>query len=103
MDERVARHQAIRDELVSVLAAVGGLHVRLPEAGSYFFPQLPELGMPTQDFVRVLRRQAAVTVTPGAEFGPHSIDSVRLNFSQDHRAAVHAVERMAELIERYRK
>jgi aspartate/methionine/tyrosine aminotransferase len=50
----------------------------------------------------ILRHQAGVTVTPGAEFGPYSLDSVRLNFSQDHRAAVDAVRRMVELIDRYR-
>ena len=41
-------------------------------------------------------------MTPGAEFGPHTLDSVRLNFSQDHDDAVRAIERMAVLIERYR-
>jgi aspartate/methionine/tyrosine aminotransferase len=52
--------------------------------------------------VRILRLQAGVVVTPGTEFSPHSAKSVRLNFSQDHAAALKAVERMVELIERYR-
>jgi aspartate/methionine/tyrosine aminotransferase len=103
LDERIALHQAIRDELLSKLGAVEGLQARKPEAGSYLFPKLPELAVSTQDFVRILRHQAAVTVTPGAEFGPHSIDSVRLNFSQDHKAAADAIGRLIELIGRYRK
>jgi aspartate/methionine/tyrosine aminotransferase len=100
---RIAAHQAIRDDLLSKLAAIEGLRARKPEAGSYLFPRLPELAVSTQDFVLILRHQAAVTVTPGAEFGPHSLDSVRLNFSQDHNAAVHAIERVIKLIGRYRK
>lgn len=103
LSERIALHQAIRDDLLSQLGTVEGLWARKPEAGSYLFPRLPELAVSTQDFVRILRHQAAVTVTPGAEFGPHSLDSVRLNFSQDHNAAVHAIERVIELIGRYRK
>jgi aspartate/methionine/tyrosine aminotransferase len=103
MNERIALHRAIRDDLLSRLGTVEGVQARKPEAGSYLFPKLPELDVSTQDFVRILRQQAAVTVTPGSEFGPHSLDSVRLNFSQDHQAAVHAIDRVIELIGRYRK
>lgn len=54
-----------------------------------------------QDFVAALRAQANVTVTPGTEFGPY-LDSFRINFSQDHQAAVAAVRRIAQMVERYR-
>ena len=102
MLDRIARHQAIRDGIIAVLHDVQGLSVRTTEAGSYLFPQLPRLTLPMGDFVKVLRHQAAVTVTPGAEFGPDSIDSFRINFSQDHETAVQAMRRVAEMIDRYR-
>lgn len=102
LDERIRAHQAIRDELVERFRAIAGVEVRTPDAGSYLFPQLPELAVSGPDFVRILRLQADVIVTPGTEFSPHAGNSVRLNFSQDHRAAVAAVERVATLIERYR-
>ncbi|TKT69584.1 pyridoxal phosphate-dependent aminotransferase [Aquamicrobium sp. LC103] len=102
MDERIRLHQAIRDDLLKVLQAIDGAFARAPEAGSYLFPRLPDLGVSHSDFVKLLRIQAGVVVTPGTEFSPHSANSVRLNFSQDHKAAVAAVERMAELIARYR-
>ncbi len=79
-----------------------GIEARTPQAGSYLFPRLPDLTVAPADFVRILRLQAGVVVTPGTEFSPHSAKSVRLNFSQDHAAALKAVERMVELIERYR-
>ncbi len=102
MEERIRRHQAIRDELHATLIAVAGVTARLPQAGSYLFPTLPALTTAPGDFVRILRLQANVIVTPGTEFSPHAGRAVRLNFSQDHHAAMSAVERMIQLIGRYR-
>lgn len=102
LDDRIRRHQVIRDELLKVLRAVDGVSVSTPSAGSYLFPRLPRLTLTTGDLVRALRLQAGVIVTPGTEFSPHTGDSVRLNFSQQHDAAVAATRRMATLIERYR-
>lgn len=102
MDKRIAQHQAIRDDLLKVLRGIEGVAARTPQAGSYLFPRLPKLVVPPLDFVRLLRQQAGVIVTPGTEFSPHSADSIRLNFSQNHKAAVQAIERTAALIERYR-
>jgi aspartate/methionine/tyrosine aminotransferase len=101
--ERVLLHKNIRDDLVRELRTFPDVLVRPTEAGSYLFPQLPPLRLLIHDFVRILRQQAAVTVTPGTEFAPHTADSVRLNFSQDHRAAVDAVKRMGMILERYRR
>ncbi|MGH7533382.1 MAG: pyridoxal phosphate-dependent aminotransferase [Gemmatimonadales bacterium] len=100
--ERTKRHQAIRDDLIAVFGTVPGLSVRTPEAGSYLFPRLPALSLSLHDFVHALRVQAGAIVTPGTEFSPDATDSIRLNFSQNHQAAVHAVQRIAQLIERYR-
>lgn len=102
MAERTAQHQAIRDDLMRIFRSVPGLAIRTPEAGSYLFPRLPALSLPLHQFVRALRVQAAVTVTPGTEFSPDATDSIRLNFSQNHDAAVKAVERIAQMIARYR-
>ncbi len=102
MQDRIAKHQAIRDALITSFRTVDGLAVRAPEAGSYLFPRLPKLAIPLHTFVRALRVQASVTVTPGTEFSPEATDSIRLNFSQNHEAAVQAVHRVVQLIGRYR-
>lgn len=102
VQDRIAKHQALRDDLLTVLGAVPGLAARAPEAGSYLFPRLPALGVPLHSFVRALRHQAGVIVTPGTEFSPDATDSIRLNFSQNHEAAVRALQRAVQLIERYR-
>jgi aspartate/methionine/tyrosine aminotransferase len=100
--DRIKRHQAIRDDLIALFGAVPGLSVRIPEAGSYLFPRLPALALELNDFVRALRVQGNAIVTPGTEFSPDATDSIRLNFSQNHQAAVEAVGRIIQLIERYR-
>jgi aspartate/methionine/tyrosine aminotransferase len=102
MADRTAKHQAIRDDLTTIFRRVPGLAIRTPEAGSYLFPRLPALSLPLHHFARALRVQASVTVTPGTEFSPDATDSIRLNFSQNHDAAVKAVERVTQMIARYR-
>ena len=63
---------------------------------------MPPLKVTLSQFVKLCRVQAGVTLTPGTEFGPQFTNCVRLNFSQDHQAAVAAMERVTQMIERYR-
>lgn len=102
MAERIKAHQMIRDDLVSLFGDIPGCLVRRPGAGSYLFPEIPELTIAPTDFITALRDQASVIVTPGTEFSPHSGRSIRLNFSQGRDASVAAVERIATLAARYR-
>ena len=103
MTERIIEHQTIRDDLVAKLRAAEGFKVRATEAGSYLFPRTPELGITIKEFVKVLRLQANVIVTPGTEFGPQFSDSFRINFSQNHKAAVDAIDRVIQVAKEYRK
>jgi aspartate/methionine/tyrosine aminotransferase len=101
MEERISEHEAIRDELLKIFRAANFL-TATPQAGSYLFPQLPPLSVDLNTFIRLLRHQAEVTVTPGPEFAPAFSDSIRLNFSQDHAAAVAAAARIVKMVEVYR-
>ncbi|HEU5138922.1 MAG TPA: pyridoxal phosphate-dependent aminotransferase [Bacillales bacterium] len=103
MRRRIVQHQAIRDDLLAKLRSAEGFKVRATEAGSYLFPRVPELDVTLEEFVKILRLQADVTVTPGTEFGAQFTDSFRMNFSQDHEAAVSAIDRIIKVVERYRK
>jgi aspartate/methionine/tyrosine aminotransferase len=98
-DERIAAHQRIRDDLVSIFSA-GGFAVRPTEGGSYLFPQLPRLGVSPAEYVERMRGEGGVVVTPGGEFGPRHGGSVRLNFSQNHARAVLAAQTMVALAAR---
>jgi len=101
MTDRITQHEAIRDDLLDIFRTAG-LATATPQAGSYLFPQLPKLTVTPAVFVSLLRDQAGVTVTLGSEFGPTSANSIRLNFSQDHRAACDAAQRLVAMVERYR-
>ncbi len=100
LDARIQAHQAIRDDLLAIVRQAG-MQVRTPEAGSYIFPELPDLSVSAPEFVNLLRTQAGVTVTPGTEFSPHSAGSIRLNFSQKPAAAAAAVRRLAIMVQRH--
>ena len=102
MEQRIREHEVIRDDLLKIFRAADFL-TATPQAGSYLFPQLPPLDVDLQTFVRLLRHQAGVTVTPGTEFAPVLAESIRLNFSQDHAAAVAAAERIVKMVEIYRR
>ena len=102
LENRIQKHEAIRDELLEIFNGAQ-LHTACPQAGSYLFPQLPALSVDLNTFVRLLRYQANVIVTPGTEFDPECIDSIRLNFSQDHAAAVEAAKRIVKMTDIYSK
>jgi len=101
MEDRIRKHEAIRDDLLEVFRSAG-MAVAAPQAGSYLFVKLPEMEVDTVQFVRLLRHQASVIVTPGSEFGPTTVESIRLNFSQDHANAVAAAQRIVQMAERYK-
>lgn len=102
MDERIKKHQQIRDDLIKKLLSVDGIYARVTEGGSYLFVNIPELKIPISDFIKILRLKANVTVTPGTEFGRTYVNWFRLNFSQDHKASVDAVDRIIKVVEIYR-
>jgi len=102
MEKRIREHEAIRDELLKIFRAADFL-TATPQAGSYLFPRLPALEVEPHIFVRLLRHQAGVTVTPGTEFAPGYSESIRLNFSQDHAAAAAAAARIVKMVAAYRK
>jgi aspartate/methionine/tyrosine aminotransferase len=101
LTNRIQEHQAIRDELLLIFRTAGFL-VASPQAGSYLFPKLPPLTVSLNTFVKLLRHQANVIVTPASEFAPQLNDSIRLNFSQDHSKAVAAAKRIVKMVEIYK-
>ena len=103
MEARVAEHQRIRDDIMKVLNAAKGVSARPTDGGSYLFVEIPELEVSLHQFIRIVRELAGVIVTPGTEFGPQFLHQFRINFSQDHDAAVAALKRLFTLMDLYRK
>jgi aspartate/methionine/tyrosine aminotransferase len=103
LEQRVLDHLAIRDGILAVLERTPGVSARPSEGGSYLFVTIPELDVDIHQFVRIVRELAGVIITPGTEFGPQFTHQFRINFSQDREKAVAAMERVMEVLERYRK
>lgn len=103
MEARIAAHQRIRDDILALIEQQPGMRARSTNGGSYLFVELPALSVEIGDFTKILRVLANVTVTPGTEFGPQFTNSFRINFSQDHKKAVAAMERLIDVMNRYRK
>lgn len=98
MRERVSAHAAIRDELVTIINRSQRVSARTPEGSSYIFVHCPALAGKLDGGVERLRRDAGVIVTRGDEFGEFG-DAIRLNFSQNHSAAVAAMDRIVHVLE----
>ena len=103
MEERIRKHQQIRDQLIDIFRSAEGVTLRPTEGGSYLFVTLPPLDVTIEEFAGIVRKLAAVTITPGTEFGPQYTNSFRINFSQDPTAAAEAAKRILAVMERYRK
>ena len=74
-----------------------------PKAVVTCFLKYRPISLSIADFCKALRLQAAVSVTPGTEFGAQFTQSFRVNFSQDHAAAVAAMQRIVQIVDRYRQ
>src|SRR5699024_5655637 len=99
LEDRIKKHQLIRDEIISKFKEVEDLvKVRTTEAGSYLFPEVLRLNINIKEFVEKLRYQENVIVTPGTEFGPQFTNSFRINFSQDYENTVEAINRIIRVI-----
>lgn len=103
MNDRISAHQSIRDDLLTLLRSVEGVQIRTPEGGSYLFVKNPKLIVDMKEFIKIMRLQANVILTPGTEFGSEFTNSFRINFSQDKISATDAIRRTIQMIERYRK
>ena len=102
LKDRIATHQAIRDDLIALVRSHEGCSVRKTEGGSYIFPTLPPMDVSISDFAKIVRKLTGVTITPGTEFGPQFTHSFRVNFSQDPKNTHDAIDRVLQIMERYR-
>ncbi len=100
--DRIAQHQAIRDDLIALVRSHEGCSVRKTEGGSYIFPTLPPMDVSISDFAKIVRKLTGVVITPGTEFGPQFTHSFRVNFSQDRKNSANAIDRVLQVMERYR-
>ena len=103
LEKRIEAHRRIRDDIIKVISSYDGFWARPTDGGSYLFIKLPVLQVSLKQFLDICSSRANVMATPGTEFGRHFEDYIRINFSQDHKAAVDAVDRLCRIAMLYKK
>lgn len=96
--QRVAAHQAIRDDLVAALTAIPGVTVAPPAGSSYVFPAAASFAGGNDHALAVGLKAAGVLVSPGYQFGPAGRGRFRINFSQQPRRLAVAVGRIGAVL-----
>ena len=89
-----------RDRLHRQLSQVPNLSVPLPEAGMFLLADVSRTGRTARDFAFGLLEAQAVSVLPGAAFGPQLANYVRINLGAPDAELEEAGRRIAAYAER---
>jgi arginine:pyruvate transaminase len=84
-----------RDRLHRQLSQVEALSVPLPEAGMFLLADVSRTGRSARDFAFGLLEAEAVSVLPGAAFGPQLANYVRINLGAPDEELEEAGKRIA--------
>jgi LL-diaminopimelate aminotransferase len=90
---RNAEYQHRRDMLYAVLANDLDLQVARPLAGLYLWPRVPE-GYTSAAFAEKVLLTTGISLTSGAEFGPHGEGYLRISLGQTTPKIMEAAERL---------
>jgi aspartate aminotransferase len=94
----VNRYRVRRDNLVSCLNSIPGIHCESPQGAFYAFPNIAETGLTCAEFGERLLEAEGVAVTPGIAFGPNGEGHVRLSFANSDEMLAEAGERMRRFV-----
>ncbi|OGT27577.1 MAG: aspartate aminotransferase [Gammaproteobacteria bacterium RBG_16_66_13] len=70
-----------RDLVVSSLNVIPGLHCREPQGAFYAFPNIRQLGIPSEDLANRLLMETGVALLPGTAFGANGEGYLRLSYA----------------------
>jgi LL-diaminopimelate aminotransferase len=93
--ERNAEYQRRRDMLYDLLAHDWGLDLRKPLGSLYLWPHVPA-GYTSASFAEKVLLATGVSLTSGAEFGPHGEGYLRVSVGQTTPRVIEAVRRLRE-------
>jgi LL-diaminopimelate aminotransferase len=96
ISERNLEYQRRRDMLCDLLACEWGLQVQKPLGSLYLWPHVPE-GYTSASFAEKILLSTGVSLTSGAEFGPHGEGYVRISVGQTTARVQEAIRRMRDI------
>lgn len=95
--ENALAYQQRRDILLEELARYGW-EVAKPKASMFLWAKLPPVFNSSEQFVKVLIKEAGVAVVPGTAFGSKGEGYVRIGLVQDQQKLKKAGRRMGEFV-----
>jgi aspartate aminotransferase len=94
----VAEYQQRRDQIVTGLNTLPGVHCQIPQGAFYVFPNVKSIGMPVRELASRLLEEAGVAVLPGTDFGDNGEGYLRLCYATSPENIDCAIARLIAIL-----
>ena len=98
----VKTYKERRAVIVDGLNKISGISCISPSGTFYVFPNIKELGCPSQDLAEYLLSEGHVVTVPGTAFGPEGEGHLRLSYSASMEAIEEGLSRIQETVNQLR-
>jgi len=101
VERMVREYDERRSLVVRMMRDIPGVKFAKPYGAFYVFPNVEQLGMPSEDLAKFLAREARVVVSPGyPHFGPGGRGHIRISYSTSKERLEEAMRRIGEALEK---
>ena len=101
VERMVREYDERRSLVVRMMRDIPGVKFTKPYGAFYVFPNVEQLGMPSEDLAKFLAREARVVVSPGyPHFGPGGRGHIRISYSTSKGRLEEAMRRIGEALEK---
>ena len=101
VERMVREYDERRSLVVRMMRDIPGVKFAKPYGAFYVFPNVEQLGMPSEDLAKFLAREARVVVSPGyPHFGPGGRGHIRISYSTSKGRLEEAMRRIGEALEK---
>lgn len=98
VDRLVESFRQRRDRVVAGLNAIPGLRCQEPQGAFYAFPNIRELGIPSDLLAERILNETGVAVLPGTAFGVYGEGYLRLSYANSMENLERALERLDSFV-----
>lgn len=99
----VAEFRTRRDVVVAGLNRIPGITCKTPKGAFYVFPNIRDLGLPSQVIADRLLEEAGVAVLSGTAFGAQGEGFIRLSYATSVKEIERGLERIEGFVRKVRR
>jgi len=99
--EMMTSYKKRRDYMYKRLTNMG-LKVVKPEGAFYIFPEIPDAGLTSVEFVERMIAEAKVAAIPGTAFSPYGEGFIRISYAQSIPELETAMDRLEGFLEQFK-